>query len=109
MKSRTNTALNVRQSVRQAYVSVLSLFAKLMALAARVLYLGEIGNDLPQEPGQSRYPRGISVSTNSETIPTLGDSLAAICIQALSSIFGMREPPVTRVQLAPPSPALFNL
>lgn len=108
MISRTNTAPIVRLPVRHAHASVLSLFARFMALAARVLYFLGIDNDIVQACARSRSARGVGIGVSLGMVSVFDDKSSSICTLDVWKTLRTREHLMTRVQLAPPSPALFN-
>ena len=108
MKSCTNTAPIVRLPVWLAHASVLSLFARVMALAARVLYFPGMDNDIVQACGRTRSAFGVRNGVNLEMVPGFDDIPPSICALSISKTLRTREHLVTRVVVVPPPPALFN-
>lgn len=108
MKSRTNTAPIVRQPVWRAHVWVLSLFARVMTLAARVLYFPSVGDDIVQARARTRSALDVRIGAKLEMVSGFADTTPSICALDNSKTLRTREHPVTRVVLAPPLPALFN-
>ena len=108
MKSRTNTAPIVRQPVWRAHVWVLSLFARVMTLAARVLYFPSVGDDIVQAWARTRSALDVRIGAKLEMVSGFADTASLICALDISKTLRTREHLVTRGVLAPPLPALFN-
>jgi len=108
MKSRATRILIDRLSHWQSRVPDLQLFTNFVTLAARVLYFPGMDNDIVQARARTRSALGDRIGADLELVSTFDDMAPSLSTPAISKTSCAREHLVTRVVLAPPSPALFN-
>jgi hypothetical protein len=108
MKSIANKTLIDRPPDGRVRVLDLRLFAGFMSLAARVLYCLDTDHDIVRTRARLRCASGVNIGAKRGLVSGFDCMPPSLCSLDVSRILRTREHLMTRVQLAPPSPALFN-